>query len=441
MSVSKLLSLSIFLFIISTKSVHAEPSGIELKTFSVATYNVKFLSACMHKERQKNFQQVINQLEGVDVVALQEVRDRLAAEYYFDPAKWVVILDDDSTDDMNLAFAVRKGLNYSLASGAEKNADSIQDFAFDTHNPNFIDERRVLKLIVSTDAGDVLVLNHHAKSRYSGRLDTETSRVNASLDILDYIDSSSYDKVVLLGDFNDTPDDASLNTLETGALSPQALENVPGNYFINLAEPLVAQNLVSYGLKSNTKTDTLIELIDAAVPNSRLTNLDNYAADVEVTHAMYDQVLVTPSLVSAYNNQKYAYTFEELTAVVGNEDSRASDHIPVIATFGINAHPLPKLTIISLLANPVGTDYQNETITLLNTGSPFNGQLMLKDASDNKSTLLTATLAEGEQVTFTISSGVTLNNSGDTITLLDRYEREIHTVTYTSSQEGIENTF
>ncbi|MBE4581710.1 hypothetical protein BOO34_10310 [Vibrio navarrensis] len=66
---------------------------------------------------------------------------------------------------------------------------------------------------------------------------------------------------------------------------------------------------------------------------------------------------------------------------------------------------------------------------------------MLKDASDNKSTLLTATLAEGEQVTFTISSGVTLNNSGDTITLLDRYEREIHTVTYTSSQEGIENTF
>jgi len=434
MSVSKLLYLSIFLLIISTKSVHAETSGTELKTFTVATYNVKFLSACMHKERQKNFQQVIDQLEGVDVVALQEVRDRLAAEYYFDPSKWVVILDDDSTDDINLAFAVRKALNYSLASRAEKNADSIMDFAFDTHNPNFIDERRLLKLIVSTDAGDVLVLNHHAKSRYSGRLDTETTRVNASLDILDYIDSSSYDKVVLLGDFNDTPDDASLNTLETGALSHQALENVPGNYFINLAEPLVAQNLVSFGLKSNAKTDALIELIDAAVLNSRQTNLDNYAADVEVTHAMYDQILVTPPLVSAYNNQKYAYTFEELTAVVGNEDTRASDHIPIIATFGINAHPLPNLTIISLLANPVGTDYQNETITLLNTGSPFNGQLLLKDAS-NKSTLLTASLAEG------ISSGVTLNNSGDTITLLDRYEREIHAVTYTSSQEGIENTF
>ncbi len=345
MSFSKLLYHSIFFLIISTKPVHAEPSGADTVTFSVATYNVKFLSACMHKERQKKFQQVVDNLEGVDVVALQEVRDRFAAEYYFYPAEWVVILDDDSTDDMNLAFAVRKGIHYSLASGAVKNADSILDFAFDKHNPNFIDERRVLKLIVSTDAGDVLVLNHHAKSRYSGRLDTETTRVNASLNILDFIDSSSYDKIVLLGDFNDTPDDASLNTLETGALSPQALENVPGNYFVNLAEPLVAQNLVSYGLKSNAKTDALIELVDAVVPDSRQTNLDNYAADVEVTHAMYDQILATPALLSSYNNQMYAYTFEELDAVAGNEDTRASDHIPVIATFGINAHPLPKLAI------------------------------------------------------------------------------------------------
>ncbi|ELA7337578.1 MULTISPECIES: endonuclease/exonuclease/phosphatase family protein [Vibrio] len=440
MSFSKLLYFSSLFLIISTKFVRAEPSDTDTLTFSVATYNVKFLSACMQKERQKNFQQVVDHLEGVDIVALQEVRDRFAAEYYFDPEKWVIILDDDSTDDMNLAFAVRKGVDYTLASGAVKNADSILDFVFDKHNPNFIDERRVLKLIVSTDAGGVLVLNHHAKSRYSGRLDTETTRVNASLDILDFIDSSSYDQVVLLGDFNDTPDDASLNTLEAGAFSPQTLENVPGSYFVNLSEPLVAQNKVSYGLKSNAKTDALIELVDPVVPDSRQTNLDNYAASAEVTHGMYDQILATPAFISAYNNQKYAYTFEEIAAVVGNEDTRASDHIPVIATFGINAHPQPKLTITSLLANPIGTDYQNETITLLNSGAPFNGQLLLRDASD-KNTLISASLASGEQATFTINSGVTLNNSGDTITLLDRYERQIHTVTYTSSKEGIENTF
>lgn len=71
----------------------------------------------MYAEREpKNFQQVVDHLEGVDIVALQEVRDRFAAEYYFDPEKWVIILDDDSTDDMNLAFAVRKGVDYTLAS-------------------------------------------------------------------------------------------------------------------------------------------------------------------------------------------------------------------------------------------------------------------------------------------------------------------------------------
>ncbi|HAS6152808.1 TPA: hypothetical protein ACGVB5_004669 [Vibrio vulnificus] len=44
-------------------------------------------------------------------------------------------------------------------------------------------------------------------------------------------------------------------------------------------------------------------------------------------------------------------------------------------------------------------------------------------------------------LTHTISSGVTLNNTGDTIRILNRYEELIDEVTYTKSQEQTEIYF
>ncbi|MGR5144428.1 hypothetical protein ACQKPX_22490 [Photobacterium sp. DNB23_23_1] len=98
----KILSLLIFL------SQIVFPSALAEDTLRVATYNSKFLSACMNKGRVINYQYVADKLGDVDVIALQEVRDRYSVERYFTPDKWSVIMDDDSTDDMNLSYMVRK---------------------------------------------------------------------------------------------------------------------------------------------------------------------------------------------------------------------------------------------------------------------------------------------------------------------------------------------
>ena len=50
------------------------------------------------------------------------------------------------------------------------------------------------------------------------------------------------DAFILLGDFNDAPDDRSLNILETG--DPNATagpEEIAGPFLVNLMEPLYAQ--------------------------------------------------------------------------------------------------------------------------------------------------------------------------------------------------------
>ena len=57
------------------------PYAISSENLRLATYNSKFLPACMNKVRVINYQSVINNLNA-DVVALQEVRDRYAVERY-----------------------------------------------------------------------------------------------------------------------------------------------------------------------------------------------------------------------------------------------------------------------------------------------------------------------------------------------------------------------
>jgi endonuclease/exonuclease/phosphatase family metal-dependent hydrolase len=292
----------LFLIFISIPC-HSSTQDQNLVTYAFATYNTHFLSACMAKQRQSNFQLVVDELSSVNVVALQEVRDRIAVEYHFKPEHWTIVIDDDSTDDMNLAFAIRKGTQFRLESGNLTNADHVLDFAFSKDNENFTDERRVLKLYVSTELGEILVLNHHAKSRYNGRSITDRQRVNASLDPVAFIEGSSEQNVILLGDLNDTPDDASSNTLEMGFESSRMIENEPDQFLINLAKSLVAHEAVSYGLKSTATTGEFFKKIDPVVPGSRWANIDNFDTDQANTHGLYDQIFISRKLEEAFAKQ------------------------------------------------------------------------------------------------------------------------------------------
>lgn len=294
----------------------------------IASYNSNYLSACVNYARKEAFQSTVNLLNA-DVIAFQEVRDRSALELFFPAEQWHIIIDNESTDDQNLAYVIRKGVDYSLISGSIHNAEK-EDFLF-TSSSNFPDKRDVLTLIVrerylGTDR-ELLILNHHAKSRYGGRESTEPTRIAASLEIVKWIKSQDLKDIVVLGDFNDTPDDASVNTLEMGINSVLEMENSIGSLLINLSEPLVLEDYVSYGLNSRSLTADKVSVNPVDI-GSRFRNFTEFSDDINVGKAMYDQILVSPTLLPALTNVSHDI-FSNPVAVLGNSSTRASDHIPI----------------------------------------------------------------------------------------------------------------
>ncbi|MDY6941366.1 MAG: hypothetical protein SWY16_27385, partial [Cyanobacteriota bacterium] len=145
--------------------------------------------------------------------------------------------------------------------------------------------------------GEIEILNHHAKSRYNGRVYSEARRIEASSEIVDYLRAQSESPyAIVLGDFNDNPGDASVNTLELGYRADRNYENNPGSFLVNLAEPLLIEDIVSYGLNSRNDKNGAV---DPIIIGSRDDNYLNYSDEHEVTKALYDQILVTPNLATS----------------------------------------------------------------------------------------------------------------------------------------------
>ena len=93
--------------------------------------------------------------------------------------------------------------------------------------------------------------------------------------------------IVLVGDFNDNPDDQSLNILETGnAGAAGGEENIPGTFMINLTEPLLALGHVSYGLNS---ADIIsgTDFVDTIDSGSRGRNNDHRGTNINWCEVEY----------------------------------------------------------------------------------------------------------------------------------------------------------
>lgn len=401
------------------------------ETIRIATYNVKYLSACLNSVREASFRETIKSLNA-DVLAIQEVRDRRALEYFFDPEEWISIIDDESTDDQNLAFVVRNSVNYRLASGSDNNVE-LSDFLF-PDSSNFPDKRDVLRIYINLPElnGEIEVLNHHAKSRYNGRITSEAKRLGAAVELVNYINASSNDHIILLGDFNDTPDDASLNTVETGQLSVLSMENDEGSFLINLAEKKIALDYVSYGLNTrNIKDGVTVPIVEG----SRTDNYEGYNDDYEVRKALYDQILVTPTLVTNLNHPEFM-VFDGSIAVSGNSDTRSSDHVPVYIDLFPVSDVASGITVTNVLPDPVGSDRNNEEVVLTSSlPYAFQGQLLFVDQSGN-SYSIDVRIEPNSIITVTPSeTSFSLNNSGDSVSVFYQ-DNLIQAIQYPSVDEG-----
>jgi predicted extracellular nuclease len=219
----------------------------------IATFNIKYLSTNVSNQgdRLQKLKKVIQLLQA-DIIALQEIKDRAALEVVFPTNLWHLVIVDDSGDNQDAAIAVRKTLQLpDFTSDLDADDD---DFLGSGESDTYFPKRRdVLVVRVKNPAEDTefYVMVVHAKSRSDGRATSEHRRVGAARILIQKLKANYANKpFVLLGDFNDNPDDQSLNILETGdPNAPAGPEEIPGLLLVNLTEPLCAAGHVSHGPK------------------------------------------------------------------------------------------------------------------------------------------------------------------------------------------------
>jgi hypothetical protein len=224
------------------------------------------------------------------------------------------------------------------------------------------------------DVDPFVIMVTHAKSRFGGRANTDHRRENAAIKLVHRLEQE-FDEVpvVLVGDWNDNPDDRSLNILETGSPGAQGgPEEDAGPFLFNLTETLCASGHVSHGRNENDVFSGVINTID---PESRFRNNVNRGNNVNTGDILFDQILVTDELFLRYVSNS-AQVFNKAVAVTGSASQRASDHLPVSAVFEFGAPsgdgdddgPPPAPTVVriaALLPDPDGQDPGQEEVHLI----------------------------------------------------------------------------
>ena len=453
----------------------------------VATYNIKFFSVrnspCgrlpvedvrTQGTRLEKLREVIRLLDA-QVIGLEEIDDRQALEQLFDPKVWTLIIDDDSHDCQDVALAVRHPLKVRGFTPPDFDADDDNFLAAGEPDEFFPRRRDLLAVEVEIPGGHRFwVLVHHAKSRAEGRADSDQRRAGAAERIVALLrDRLDGQALALVGDFNDSPDDRALNILESGDARAEArMEDDPDAFLVNLTGPLFAADRVSFGRNSgNISGDRVVTV----APGTRQRNFDLRHTNMNTGDLLFDQILVSPELASAYVKGSVSI-FDQTVAVRGNDRDRASDHLPVYADFDfaektaavspamVPAIPVPTrptppvvpqvtvpspapakalaqaaggLRIAALLPDPEGEDEGQEQVTLENTSAAAAVALKgwkLRDRSGNEYPL-SGSVTAGHQLVLTLPAGsLPLNNAGDEVVLISPQGKEHQRVSYKAGQ-------
>ncbi len=398
------------------------------ETIRFATYNIENLDAgALSEARKTKLKFVIEEL-GAHVIALVEIKDRAALEAIFDKTNWQLIIDNDSRERQNLALAVHKDIPVKMP---DLNADD-EDFLYpETNLDQFFPGRRdVLKVKLTLSGKEVLVLVVHAKARSEGRVKTAPRRIGAAQRILAAIDDHLDETpTILMGDMNDTPDDASMNILESGDPKAQAeMEEREQGAMINLTQPLWAEDLVTWGYPV---VQDRPEIHLPGIRARQFADRNTDKAPSENYSGLLDNILVNAAMNASYvTGSTRIYSG---SAAVG-----ASDHLPVSADFqfGKGSDPVKpppaRMRIAELLPNPDGNDPGNEKIAIFNGGTADEDLegWFVKDRSGQIFDL-EGLLGRGKSLSITLpAKGLALNNNGDTLTLFNPDRVQIDEVAY-----------
>ena len=308
------------------------------RPIKVATYNIAFLDEGITPERKSNLQEVIAALDA-DVVGFQEINTRAGLQNIL-TADYDVAMLDDPDEVQELALAVRSP--FKVVSFHPVFPDTVNDEAFPRG-------RDLLQVNVAGRGRDFVFLVHHAKSRRGGRIETDRQREAASKLMVDYIASGLQNQnVVLLGDFNDNPDDRSVNILEFGDESiAGGVDTREDSFLFNASEDLLTKDYCSYGYNYLFDASALSDTFNLVVAGSRAENNKwrnqphDFMKDVKIKTILFDQILVSLNLKPRVTA---AGVFNRSVAIKGKgtriefvdgklhyteRGTLASDHVPV----------------------------------------------------------------------------------------------------------------
>lgn len=311
--------------------------SVNAQSLKIATYNIYFLDAGISPERKANLQTVIQELDA-DVIGFEEI-DNPAALKNILPENYAIAMIDDPQQVQEVALAVRSPLQIDSYKYV------FPDTAYDDAFPR---TRDLLQVNVTAYGEEFVFLVHHFKSRYGGRTNTDERRVKAAAMIVGYIKGELAGKnIVLMGDFNDNPDDRSLNVLEYGDPSAKGgIDSLKDSFMFNTSEKLLEKEYCSWGYNYHYKdiaTDTFdLVIAGSREENNKWRNKDyNYRRDVKIKEILFDQILVSLNLRDKVvgagvfncaaavrgNNSRIKFTDEDIIHTRRGEF--ASDHVPV----------------------------------------------------------------------------------------------------------------
>lgn len=258
----------------------------------VMSYNLEWFTDGATPERLANINSVIGNIKP-NVIGLMEINGKKAMEELFPASSdWTFGIQDDPNEPQELAIAVRKPfklVNWELV------------FSRPIFNPMFPNRRDVLRALVEAPNGrQVLVYVVHTKSRSGGRMQTDIQRESAAGMFAGFLYgmSAAEPDYTIIGDFNDSPEDRSVNILESGDLNAPAGPNSNYKIAFNLADDLYRKDYVTHGLERLFKGQDMEPIAaGAAAANDEVRGKEHrFPQDVKVTQILFDQILVSPKL-------------------------------------------------------------------------------------------------------------------------------------------------
>lgn len=224
---------------------------------------------------------------------------------------------------------------------------------------------------------------------------------------------------IVLGDLNDYDD------------APEALDREG-------SRPVTRVLRILREMEPDTPTDDLFNAAEFVPRRERYTALWDRGVegvrDPGDTFTMIDHVLLSPELRPFVTSVRIAHD---------HDPYRVSDHFPVIVTLSFQDQAMPAapptqpvftLRIVELLPAPREKESLNERVTLRNGGSvPVElRRWTLRDLTGRTWALDAAGVLPPGQSVVVRREGrpMALNNTGDTIELVDPSGRVVHSVTY-----------